>query len=65
MHTSILDEQIFATIERSEKKIEEILNCNIVAFYGEITPDVTRPFIRTIEEICKKADYKKDTIAIC
>tara|TARA_R110002095_G_scaffold142846_3_gene123705 strand:+ start:1508 stop:2386 length:879 start_codon:yes stop_codon:yes gene_type:complete len=65
MHFSILDEQIYCTIEKSALEIEKSLSCNLVYFYGQIVPDITRPFIRLIETICNDKKYKKDTIAIC
>lgn len=65
MHSSILDEQIFHTIAKSEEEIEKSLDCNLLYFYGQIVPDIMRPFIRLIEEIAKDKEYKKDTLAIC
>lgn len=65
MHSSILDEQIFSTIAKSEAEIEKLLSCNLLYFYGHIVPDITRPFIRLIEAMNSRQTYKKDTLAIC
>ena len=65
MHSSILDEQIFLTIAKSEEEIERTLSCNLLYFYGQIDPNIKRPFIRMIEGISKNKSYKKDTLAIC
>lgn len=65
MHLSSLDEQIFNTIDKSAKAIEEKLDCNLLSYYGYIAPETTRPFIRYLEEIANHSQYKKDTLAIC
>ena len=59
MHFSILDEQTFSTIKKSEKEIENLLDCDLIGFYGEITPDARGLFIRLIEEVIGKKQGKK------
>lgn len=59
-----LEEAIFRAVHQSEEKIEQLLDCNVLFFYGEIRSWRINPFRGTIEALAKHVT-KKDTLAIC
>lgn len=60
----MLDQAIFREIEQSEEKIEEILDCDAVYFYGEIRIGHFQAFRNVIEEL-SGSDKKKSALAVC
>jgi hypothetical protein len=59
-----MDQVIFDTINNSEEKIEEKLDCDILHYYGELRYNYFSYFRSSIEEISSRHE-RRETLGIC
>lgn len=60
----LLDKVIFSTVEEAEERVEEVLGCDILYYYGELRTGAVPFFRDVVESLCAK-DRQRDTIGIC
>jgi len=60
----LLDQAIFREVDKSEKTIERVLNCDAMYFYGEVRVQGFQYFRNFIERLVNHKK-RKDTLAIC
>ncbi|MFP4004471.1 MAG: SDH family Clp fold serine proteinase [Alphaproteobacteria bacterium] len=71
MHNNLplMDQAVFDAVEESERHIERALNCDLLFFYGEIWPGISRQFRNFLEQMVEhhreSRTRKPATLGIC
>ena len=60
----LLDKVIFSTVEEAEERVESVLECDILYYYGELRTGAVPFFRDVVESLCDR-EGKRDALGVC
>lgn len=64
MNPADLDHAILAHVNAKAKALEDVLQSDVVCYFGQIHPQITRPFRNFIEEVKSASSREENTLTI-
>lgn len=64
MNPADLDHAILSHVNDKARKLEDELNSDVICYFGQIHPQITRPFRNFVEEVKKASTRTENTLSI-
>lgn len=64
MNPADLDHAILTHVNAKAKSLEDALNSDVICYFGQIHPQITRPFRNFVEEVKESSERNENTLTI-